>query len=103
MSLLSWYNVARWASWVTLAIFALVALWYCIDMARKNLDNTKSTPALIITGLLLIATVTSQLILESKVYPAGQCPNCEQSVTSRYCEDCGWQNDSYFEQTDRED
>lgn len=100
MTLQNWYELCRVALFVCAALLVAAAFWYIVSLA-KDLDMRRCSIALIVSGLLLIATFIPYFSLESKIYPPGQCPNCEQSITSRYCEDCGWENDSYFEKTDR--
>lgn len=100
MSIEQWYLVSRIAVFVMLGAFALAAIWYIISIARDTTTFSAHVLPLIITGLLLFAALGTFLIMKGKMYPAGQCPNCDKGVKSRYCADCGWQNDSYFEETD---
>jgi hypothetical protein len=103
MSIEQWYAVSNIAVFVilgTFALFALAGIWYAISIARDKTTFAAHKLPLMITGLLLFVAVFTLVIMKGKMYPVAQCPNCGKGVTSQYCADCGWQNDSYFEETD---
>lgn len=100
MSLEILYKLFGYMSTAGILIVAIFAIWYIICVCK---DSNKTPPAfgMIVSAILLVMVLFTHIGIESKVYPAGQCPNCNQSVKTRYCEDCGWQNDSYHKITDR--
>lgn len=100
MTLLQWYNALNTAMMFTACIMGLCTVWFVIEASKTGHPDK---PGLVLAALamIILAIMIPRAIIESKICPSGQCPNCNHSVTAKYCEDCGWQNDSYFEQTDR--
>ena len=98
MSLETWYLIFLWGWRISMGLVVVTLAWHCIS--NMFCESTKSFIAFAIAGVIAAGLAAGYFITESKLYPPGNCPNCEQQVTTRYCEDCGWENDSYFEQTD---
>lgn len=101
MSTQQWYDLVTAAGGIIMVVMIAFAIWYCITLWR-DLETGAPQAGLVVCGLLIIALLVPRICLESKLYPAGQCPNCDKQITARYCEDCGWKNDSYYEITDRD-
>lgn len=95
-----WYNVLHGVMIVIIGVVVLGFGWKIVALCR-NASSARPDTIIVIACLTMLLLLIPHTILENKIYPAGQCPNCEHSVTSKFCEDCGWANDSYFERTDR--
>lgn len=94
------YIVLLWAWRASLGLLAMSLIWISISNTL-NRPTKLSFHVFAVTGVLCGILSVAYFVVESEVYPAGECPNCDHQVTTRYCEDCGWENDSYFERTDR--
>lgn len=100
MTLHTLYNIFNGITTGAIVLTALFGVWYIICIAKDS-DPKWSAVGMIASGMLIMAVMIPKIWIQTKLYPPGECPNCEQSITTRYCEDCGWENDSYYEITDR--
>ena len=84
------HEILRWA---TAGLAGAIVLCLVADLIlRESVKKTglKFIWAALIFACLALPTALVMGVLESKMLP--QCPNCEQSVSSAYCPDCGWES-----------
>ena len=102
MTLETWYLIFLWGWRISLGLVVVVLTWHCIaNLMNEGTEHKKSLIAFAVAGILAACMTVGYLLTEAELFPPGECPNCDKQITTRYCEDCGWQNDSYFENTDR--